>query len=150
MKSRQGFVSNSSSSSFVLFGCEVPTKNLGVAAEKAIKNYMKEKYGSKDNYPTDYSSFKSWHKESYYHDLIVSEEPDTFFEDFDTYELKEIIGLEEYEGNFYTGIHPLEFQRNPDMTYNQMVKKYTQKCLDMGVPEDEISFEYIEEVTYDG
>lgn len=143
MKRRQGFVSNSSSSSFVLFGVQIEDDKVAQIAWAKIKAELTEKYGSLDAVPT---TERSWSKEGMYHEIVNHEDGiEAALEDVCKYELGEAAGItyaDEYCG-YWLGENPTWFRNNPDKTYNDLKAQITEMVRAAGV-EGDIEIEYIE------
>jgi hypothetical protein len=141
MKRRAGFVSNSSSSSFVLFGVEVSSEDVSRLAYEVLKADMIEKYGSLDNVP---EAKRSWDPEATWHE--VKDNPEAM-EDQCPHELADVVpGLtyaDEYVG-FMLGENPTWFRENPDKTYNDLVEEITAKLEAAGLKSDNVELEYVE------
>ena len=137
MKTRKGFVSNSSSSSFVLFGCEIPEDFINKLVKEYIIKENKEEYG--DDIPTettdDYGSLV---------DYIGMMKDPNYIDEMCEYEKAEICGFDRYEDGCFFGFSPFEFKENPDMTFNQLKERYTARLINMGMSPDDVEFEYIE------
>jgi hypothetical protein len=151
MKTRQGFVSNSSSSSFVLFGCSINEDRANDMVKKALDMKMNEKYPNGIPATKPEGDDYRWGLENDYYNLLEDAE---YFAEMDLYEKAEILDME-YNGDdcssgIFLGFDPVYFRENPDVTFNQAIAIHTKKYVDLGIPEDEITFEYHEYVTYDG
>lgn len=142
MKRRAGFVSNSSSSSFVLFGVEVKSEDVGRLAYESLKTEMIAEYGDLDSVP---EGKNSWSREATWHE--VKELGAEGMEDTCPHEMAEMVdGLEyadEYVG-FMIGENPTWFRENPTKTYNDLVEEIGAKLEKAGLDATNLELEYVE------
>jgi hypothetical protein len=147
MKRRQGFVSNSSSSSFVLFGCTIEEEKVNeMYAAKLVAN-MIEKWGTAEQVPpaTD-NKYGETSDEELFHDFVKDGDA-SIFEEQGSYEKAEYIGIsyaDEYIG-YVAGFHPQWFKANPTKTWNDAIEVHTAELIALGLEESEICFDYYEE-----